>query len=107
MNPGKLRHRITFLHLVERENEVGDTYLVEEPWKTVWASVEPLRGREYYEARKIQSEATHKITIRYLVGIKPDMKIDFKGRMLEIEGPPSNPEERDRFLELLCKEKVQ
>ena len=106
MNPGVLRHRITFLHMVEKENEVGDTVFVEEPFKTVWASVEPLRGRDYFEARKIQSEATHKITIRYLPGVTPDMKIEFKGRMFEIEGPPINPGERNRFLEILAKEKV-
>lgn len=106
MNPGKLRHRITFLHKVEEENEVGDTYFAEEAWKTVWASVEPLRGRDYFEARKIQSEATHKITIRYLPGVTPDMKIEFKGRMFEIEGPPINPGERNCFLEIYVKEKV-
>lgn len=107
MNPGRLRHRITFLHPVKEKNEVGDTVLAERPWKTVWASVEPLRGREYFEARKIQSEATHKITIRYLTGITPDMKIDFKNRIFEIEGPPINPEERNRYLEIQATEKVE
>ena len=107
MNPGKLRHRITFLHLAESENEVGDTVLVEAPFKTVWASVEPLKGKEYFEARKIQSEATHKITIRYMPGVSPDMKIEFKGRIFEIEGPPINPEERSSYLELYATEKVE
>ncbi|MCK9325824.1 MAG: phage head closure protein [Bacteroidales bacterium] len=106
MNPGRLRHRITFSHLVEGENEVGDTVLIEEPFKTVWASVEPLKGRDYFEARKIQSAVTHKIIIRYLSGITPDMKIDFKGRIFEIEGPQINPEERNKYLELYAVEKV-
>lgn len=106
MNPGKLRHRITFLRKVKEKNEVGDTVLVERPWKTVWASVEPLKGREYFEARKIQSEATHKIIIRYLTGVTPDMKIEFKGRIFDIEGPPINPEERNEYLEMYVIEKV-
>lgn len=106
MNPGRLRHRITFLYLAKEQDEVGDTVLVERPWKTVWASVEPLKGREYFEARKIQSEASHKITIRYLPGITPEMKIEFKGRIFDIEGPPINPEERNEYLEMYVIEKV-
>jgi SPP1 family predicted phage head-tail adaptor len=88
------------MHLVKDEDEVGDTVLVEEPWKTVWASVEPLKGWEHYEARKIESKATHKIIIRYLPDVTPDMKIEFKGRIFEIEGPPINPEERNEYLEI-------
>lgn len=107
MNPGRLRHRITFMHLVKGQNEVGDDVLVERPWKTVWASVEPLKGREYFEARKIESEATHKIIIRYLPGITPDMKIDFKGRIFNFEGPPINPEERNKYLEIYATEVVE
>lgn len=106
MNPGRFRHRITFMHLIESMNEVGDDILIEEPFKTVWASMEPLKGREYIEAQKIQPEITYRIIIRYVEGITPDMTIEFKGRKFNIQSI-LNVDERNKFLEIYAVEKVE
>jgi len=72
---------------------------------TVWAEIEPISGREYIEGRQDRGELTHVVTIRYLAGVRPDMRISFEGRYLKIAAV-RNPEERDRSLELDCTEEV-
>ncbi len=37
-------------------------------FKTVWAAVSNLHGREYYEAAAVQMETQLNLTIRYLEG---------------------------------------
>lgn len=105
MNPGDMRHRITFQRLVETANEVGETVQGLEDYATVWASIEPTTGREYYEAQKIQPELTYKITIRYLKGITPGMTIKYKDRVFQITSI-INPQERNERFEVMCTEKV-
>lgn len=85
MNPGELRHRITFQKLTTSTNENG--FEVEE-WldiKTLWAKVSNLHGREYFEAAAIQMENTLKFTIRYLKDIDTSMRIIFKERHYDIK----------------------
>ena len=84
MNPGELRHRITFRKLTTSTNENG--FQIEE-WvdvKTVWAAVSNLHGREYFEAAAIQRENTVKFTIRYLKGLDASMQILFQGKPYNI-----------------------
>ena len=50
----------------------------------VWANVSPTTGREYEEAQKLRAETTYSITTRYFTDIKPDCKILFRGRILNI-----------------------
>ena len=84
MNPGELRHRITFQKLTTSTNENG--FQIEE-WvdvKTVWAAVSNLHGREYFEAAAIQRENAVKFTIRYLKGLDASMQILFQGKPYNI-----------------------
>ncbi|MCD3331237.1 phage head closure protein, partial [Clostridium botulinum] len=88
------------------ENEVNDIEHKLQDIKTVWASVNPIRGREYLENKKVQAELTYKVTIRYTKGIAPDMLIKFKDKILNIQDI-INPYESNKFLELMCTEKVE
>lgn len=106
MNPGKLRHRITFLRPEEIENEIGETVIDMKPFKTVWGSIEPIKGREYLEARKIQPEVTYRIIVRYIEDITPDMMIEFKGRIFNIQSI-LNIGERNQYMEIYAVEKVK
>ena len=84
MNPGELRHRITLQKFTTTVNENG---FEEESWidfKTVWASVSNLHGKEYFEAAAVQKENIVKFIIRYLPGINNSMKILFKGKSYNI-----------------------
>lgn len=106
MSAGKLRHRVTIQQLVKADDGYGG---IVETWQdvaTVWATVEPLRGSERYRAQQVQSELTHKVTMRYRPGVKPQMRLLYGDRVLEIEAV-IDVEERHRWLELLCSEVVQ
>lgn len=102
---GKLRHRVTLQELVKTDDGYGG---IVETWQdvaTVWAAIEPLRGNERYTAQQVQSELTHKVTIRYRAGIKPQMRILYGNRVFDIEAV-IDVDERHRWLELLCSEVV-
>lgn len=106
MNTGKLRHRATIQQLVSTDDGAGGSIETWQNVATVWAAIEPLRGNERYTAQQVQSTLTHKVTIRYREGIKPQMRLTYKGRIFDIESV-IDIEERHRWLELLCSEVIQ
>lgn len=84
MKPEELRHRIKLQVL---ETITNDNGFEEETWqdyKTVWASVSNLYGREYFEAAAIQAENTVKFTIRFIKEINESMRIKFRGKQYNI-----------------------
>ena len=103
MQIGNLRHRITF----QEEAKEPDGYKgFTVTWKdvvTVWASIIPLSGREYFHAHQITSEVTHRIRTRYRTDIDTSMKIKLGERIFSIESI-IDLEERHVYLELYCKE---
>lgn len=105
MDIGRTNKRITFCRYEEKENELMQTEQALNEVKTVWASVEPTRGREYQEAQRIRPELTYKITTRYHKGITPDMFIKFKDRYFQIISI-INVREHNEMLEIICIEKI-
>ena len=96
MNPGQLRHKITF--------QIQD--LETEEWSnsfTTWANINPISGKEYYQAETINSDLTHKIRLRYRKGITSDMRILYNERIFYIISV-INEYERNSFLQLMCRE---
>ena len=102
---GKLRHRVQIIKKSETVDDYGDPTPVETVEATVWASVEPLRGREYFDASQHQLEVTHRIRMRHRDLDPKDRRIRFDGRDFQIEAV-INHEERGESLELLCVEAV-
>ena len=84
MNPGELNKRITFQRLTITTNENGFEVEEWEDFKTVWAAVTNLHGREYFEAATVQRENTVKFTIRYTKDINTSMRILFQGKQYNI-----------------------
>lgn len=105
MDIGRTNKRISFCRYAEKENELLQTEQVLEVVKTVWASVEPTRGREYQEAQRIRPELTYKITTRYHKEVTPDMFIKFKDRYFQIVSI-INVREHNEMLEIICTEKI-
>lgn len=105
MDIGRANKRITFCRYEPKENELLQTEQTLKEIKTVWASVEPTRGREYQEAQRIRPELTYKITTRYHAGITPDMFIKYKERLFQIVSV-INVRERNEMLEIICVEKI-
>ena len=105
---GALRHRL----VVQAENPTPDGGGGQgDPWAdpitvaTLWGRVEPLSGTERHRAGRLEAAVTHRITVRHRAGIGAGMRILFRKRPFNIRAV-LNPEERDRFLELLCEEGV-
>jgi SPP1 family predicted phage head-tail adaptor len=67
---GSLRHRVT---IQSRDGSTRDTHGQEVPtWvddATVWASVEPVNGKELFASQHNQGQATHKVVIRHRASV--------------------------------------
>jgi len=72
---------------------------------TVWASVEPLKGREFFASQKENSETTVRICIRHRSGISADMRILYDNKIFEMNAI-IDPEERHTELQIMCQELV-
>jgi len=101
---GWLRHRIKLQTQSVSQNNYGEKINVWQDFATIWASIEPLRGREYIEASGKKAEVTHRIRIRYLANIKAGMRVIYGNRVFEIISPPIDILEKHEEIELMCKE---
>lgn len=100
---GTMRHRITFQRPVKTPDGYKGHTVQWQDVVTVWASVEPLSGREYFYSHQIKAEVTHRVKMRYREDITVKMRIKHRDRVLEIESV-IDLKERHETLEILCKE---
>lgn len=103
MRAGKLRHQITIEQVTETQSTTGMTAETWSEFATVWAAVEPLRGREFFASKQIQAEISTRIRIRYLAGITPKMRVLFGTRVYLIDSV-IDAEERHIEMQLMCRE---
>lgn len=71
---------------------------------TVWAAIEPLRGRDYNAAFAENAEVTTRIRIRYREDIDRTMTLERGAKVFEILYIPE-PDLAKRELHLMCKER--
>jgi SPP1 family predicted phage head-tail adaptor len=108
MRAGKLRHRVTLQSLTAGSPQQTASGQPDESWAdeaTIWASVEPLRGRELFAAQEHHSRVEVRIRLRYRAGITAAMRVSFDGRYYNIVAVLDR-EERHRELELMCEQGV-
>ncbi len=105
MNAGKLRHRVTVEQPTASSDGYGGSTVSWTTFATAWAAVEPLSGREYFQAQQAQAAVTHKVTMRYLSGVTPRMRVKHGSRLLTIVSA-IDTDERHRELVLMCEEAV-
>lgn len=110
IDPGKMRHLITFQRFAGEPDSFGDPLLTEDSeWEsmaTVWAAIDPISGKEFYAAEQSQSEVSHKVRCRYRNGINTAMRIKFGERRFAILSV-IDWEERHESLLIMCKEYVR
>lgn len=109
MRAGKLRHRVTIqspTSATATRDALGERIT---DWTTVASSVpaavEPMAGREAFLAAQRQSTATHTVRLRYestWSAMDASWRILFGSRVLVLDGPPRNPDERNAELILTC-----
>lgn len=105
MRSGPLRHQVTLRSYTKTRDAYGGEIETWSDFATVWASVDPLIGREYIAAKQIQAEVSHKIRMRYINGVDPTMKIVFGSRTFEIVSI-LNVAEQNRELVIMATEDV-
>ena len=87
------------------QNDYGAFVTTWQDIATVWAEINPISGREYFEASQVQSEVTTQIWIRYRDGIEPTMRVAHNGKQYEIVSV-LNYQGLNKILQLMCKEKL-
>lgn len=108
MRVARLRHRVTIQKPVITKDGSGG---VVTSWENisgiheVWAAIEPLTGQQYFAAKQVMSEVSHRVTMRYLPGVLPTMRLLFSGRYFSIVSV-INPDEKNRYLVLMVSEMV-
>jgi len=105
MDFSKLRNRVIMQQNQPTINAFGEET---EQWvdiATVWAAVEPIKGREFFAAQKENAETTVIISIRYRKGISSDMRILFDNKIFEIN-VIIDPDERHAELQIMCRELI-
>jgi SPP1 family predicted phage head-tail adaptor len=117
---GKLRRRVEVQSLTAASaaNAYNETSATN--WQTVairWAQIEPLAGREVWQAQQVQPDTTHRVTLRFMAGLSAKMRLLAKdpnagattefpqgGRRIFNIQDVQNLDERDRTVQLSCKE---
>lgn len=102
IDAGLMTHRVT-LQSPGTGGDGLDTAL--ETWTdvaTVWAQVQPLRGKEYTEARSLGSEAEVRIRIWYRADVTSAWRVLWRGVPHVLVAPPIDVAGQARALELMC-----
>lgn len=103
----RLNKRVTILRPANPETDQDESGQPIEgyiPVSTIWGSIEPLRGREFFAAKAENAEVTTRIRIRYREGINRTMIVrcgDIEFEILYI----IHPELGKKELQLMCKER--
>lgn len=108
MRAGQLRHRVEFQRNTPVANAFGEPVPGWAELDTVWASVEPLTGRESFGALQVQAEVDHIIKCRYnstIADLKPDDRA-VKGSAIYDIRAVLNIKERNREFHILAKKHI-
>jgi SPP1 family predicted phage head-tail adaptor len=103
MNPGILSKTVTFQALSPTVDSVGQPTEIWTDFAIVRAGINTLRGREFIQALAGQSELTHIVTIRYIVGLNPTMRIKYCDRYFQVSYI-INVDEKNREQQIYCTE---
>jgi SPP1 family predicted phage head-tail adaptor len=104
---GQIRHRVAIQSPTRGpKNATGEEPVTWGTVTTVWASIEPLSGRELDRARQVQPDTTHRVRFRHQPGVAigADWRLVHEGRVFHLAEPPRDLRELDWLLEVLCVE---
>jgi SPP1 family predicted phage head-tail adaptor len=103
---GPRRHTVVVEAPAPRPERDGPGSVVE-AWVVVGTrsvQIEPLSAREVVFAQQIESQATHRVTMRYCPWLTSRHRFRWRGRILNIVGPPQNTGGKDSETVVLCTE---
>lgn len=84
MKAGDLRDFITIENQTPTQIGSGEEIPTWGTFAQVYASIEPVSGREYFVANQTANAATTRIRIRYYPGVVPQMRVVHGGKIYNI-----------------------
>jgi SPP1 family predicted phage head-tail adaptor len=78
MRIGLKSRRVVIERPIDSTDDLGDAITTYTAVATVWASVEPLRGEERFEAQQVTADVTHRIRFRWgsvIAGMTPKYRL--------------------------------
>ncbi len=104
MRIGPLNKRVAIRSVSSTQDDYNEPVLSWSTDATVWASVEPISGRELLAADQQHAETTHRIRMRYQPSttVTAEKRLLYDSRIFEIVSV-IDKKERKHMLELLCK----
>lgn len=105
MRSGRLKHKGKIEVKVKTQDAAGGATETWQKHADVWFGIKPLNGNEKYVSHEKYATATHEITIRYVPGVKPDMRLVWGVRIFEINSA-LNIKEENKMLQLIVEEDV-
>jgi SPP1 family predicted phage head-tail adaptor len=91
------RHRLTIQNETKTPDGQGGFTSTWTDGATIWASIDPIKAFERYQAMQAQTPITHKIMTRYTSEITSASRLKFGTRIFWVQ-EVIDPEERQRFL---------
>ena len=93
---GEYTERLTVKQPTSTANaETGEVTQTFSLFKKVWARRIELSARESEQYGQVVGTATHRFDIRYLSGLRQDMRLEWDGRTLDIEQIIERDRKRD------------
>ncbi len=105
MQAGKLRHRIELQTRTITKDSYGQEIETWTKLADVWASVNPLRGREFFTAMQEHSDLDHRIIVRHKSVITTVNRAVWGTRIFDVQAVIV-PEERRFEMHLMSKERL-
>jgi len=105
MRIGSLNKLVSIEEYTETKDSFGAVTKTWTELSKAWANIVPLSGNEKYVSAEKHATATHQITIRYLAGVNPKMRVVYGTRVFEIVYAP-NVGERNKMMQLIVEEEA-
>jgi SPP1 family predicted phage head-tail adaptor len=103
MKAGDLKHKITLQTCTPTNNSNLEAIPTYSNFATVWAAIESISGKEYWESKTVTAETVVRIRIRYIPGVLPTMRIVYGSRIFHIDAI-LHLHEQKREIHLMCRE---
>lgn len=100
-----MNKRVTLQYPAQTADGMGAFTTVWTDSETVWAAVWPVAGREIVKNMAVPVTISHRIRIRYRSGVLPYWRVMLGTRYLNIVSI-INIDEKNEFLDLVCKEDI-
>jgi len=84
MQAGKLRESVTIQQKTDVVSDSGEAVATWSTYAAAFADIRTPSGREFFGQDKFNATVSHIVTVRWVTGIKPEMRVLWGSRILNI-----------------------